>query len=188
MAISVAFGDDVLRRFANQIGAIGQGRARPGLARAVNRVTTMARTRVIRSITRTSSIPRRILVKAVKQRGAQFRGDGPLEGVVFASGSPISLKYFSSRQLSFGVRAKVYGQWTRFPGAFMGPRPGVIAPALGGHVFVRTTAARFPIERMKGPSVPEELVKDASSKAFEQVIESHLPGRVAHELGRLLPS
>ncbi len=188
MAVAFTYGDDVLRRYHNQIAVIGEGRARPALARALNRVTTMARTRVVREIARSSSIKRSIVTRAVRQRGASHTGSGPLESVIFATGRPISLKHFAARQLSYGVRAKVFGKWQRFPGAFMGPRPGTIAPSLNGHVFVRTTRARLPIEMLYGPSVPQELTRAAARQAFESVIASHLPLRVSHELGRLLPT
>lgn len=187
MSVSITYGDDVARQFANQIGAIGQGRARAPLARAVNRVTTMARTRVIRQVAVQSSIPRKILNRAIKRRGAQFRGSLPMEGVIYASGKPISLKHFKPRQMSYGVRVKIYGKMQRLEGTFMGPRPGVVAPALHGQVWQRTSAARLPIEMQYGPSIPAEMVKGESARAFEAVIASHLPTRVRHELGRLLP-
>jgi hypothetical protein len=186
-SVTIRPADNILRQFSNQINALGEGKARPALARSVNRVTSMARTRVIREVTRQSSIPRAMVAQAVKRRLARVNHAGPLEGVIWATGKPISLKYFRARQFSFGVKARVQGQWRRYPGTFMGPRPGSIAPKLGGHVFARTSAARLPIEMIFGPSVPEELVRGEARKAFEELVASHLPQRVRHELGRLLP-
>lgn len=182
--------DDVLRRFGNQIGALGSGQAHKALARAVNRTTNTVHGRVIRAVRKQSDIPTAIIRRQVKKRLAStnIAHGGAIEGVVWATGSPISLKHFRARQFGFGVKAKWGGEWHEYQSAFMGPRPGVIAKRLGGHVFVRTSSSRFPIEMLFGPSVPEELVTGESERAFEHTVATMLPQRVAHELGRLLPS
>ena len=184
MRIEIKPADDILRRYGNMIGALG-GQAHGALARAINRTTTTVHGRVIRAIRKQSDIPTAIIRRQVKRRLASVRG-GALEGVVFANGSPISLKHFRARQISTGVKAKVQGEWKHYQSAFMGPRPGVIAPRLNGHVFVRTSAKRFPIEMLFGPSVPEELVRGESVRIFEETVASMLPRRVEHEMGRLL--
>ncbi|MDP9590335.1 UNVERIFIED_ORG: hypothetical protein J2W19_002894 [Shinella zoogloeoides] len=70
----------------------------------------------------------------------------------------------------------------------MGKRPGVISRKLNGHVFIRTTKDRFPIEMLFGPSVPEEIVRGESERVFRETVADMLPKRVAHELGRMLDS
>ncbi len=187
MRVIVFPADDVLRRFGNQIGALGQGQAHMALARAVNRVTTTIHGRVIKAIRKQSDIPTAIIRRQVKKRLVKPGSGDALEGVVWASGKPISLKHFKARQFSFGVKAKFDGQWHSYPSAFMGPRPGVIAAKLGGHVWQRTSSSRLPIEMLFGPSVPEELVRGESERVFNEVVATMLPERVAHELGRLLP-
>lgn len=177
--------DDVIRRYGNMIGAVGGDRAHKALARAVNRVTNTVHGRVIRAIRKQSDIPTAILRREIGKRLASPKG-GAIEGVVWAKGKPLSLKYFKARQLSFGVRAKHGGKWHRYPSAFMGPRPGIISKRLGGHVYRRTTRKRLPIEMELGPSVPEELVRGESRRIFEQTVNEMLPARVAHELGRIL--
>jgi hypothetical protein len=179
--------DDVLRRFGNQIGAVGSARGRKALALAVNRVTTTIHGRVIKAIRKQSDIPTAIIRKQVKRKLAAHQASTAIEGVIWATGAPISLKYFKAKQFSFGVRTKERGAWQRYPSAFMGPRPGVIAKRLGGHVFIRTSAARNPIEKLVGTSVPEELVRDESERVFRETVETMLPSRVAHELARLMP-
>ena len=180
--------DGVLARYGNQLGALGEGNARKALARAVNRVTVAVHSRVIRAVTKQSSIPREIVRRSVHRRLARVSHAGAIEGVGWRAGKPISLKHFHARQLRFGVKAKVQGEWKRYAGAFMGPTPGVIAPRLGGHVFVRTSAARLPIEMLFGPSVPEEMVRGESERVFRDTVATMLPARVGHEIGRLLPS
>lgn len=186
-AITIKPADDILRRFGNQIGAVGSRQAHAALARAVNRTTVTVHGRVVRAIRKQSDIPTAIIRRQVKRKLASVKG-GVLEGVVFATGSPISLKHFRARQFAFGVKAKWGGRWREYQSAFMGPSPGVVAPRLGGHVFVRTSSARFPIEMLFGPSVPEELVAGESARIFEETVATMLPARVVHELGRLLPS
>ena len=74
-----------------------------------------------------------------------------------------------------------------FPGAFMGPRPGAIAPKLRGHVFIRTSNKRLPIKKLYGPSIPKEMIKDQSAATFQAEAPAILDRRIEHELGRLLP-
>lgn len=187
MRVIITPADDLIRRYGNQIGALGSGKAHAALARAINRTTTTVHGRVIRAIRKQSDIPTAIIRRQVKRRLASVKG-GALEGMVFATGSPLSLKHFRAKQFSFGVKAKWGGKWHEYQSAFMGPRPGTIAPKLGGNVFVRTSSSRLPIEMLFGPSVPEELVRGESARVFEEVVRTMLPARVQHELGRLLPS
>lgn len=179
--------DGVLRHFHNQIGALGGVEAHRALARALNRTTNTVHGRVVKAIRRQSDIPTSIIRASVGKRLVKPGGGGALEGEVWAKGKPLSLKVFNPRQLSYGVRVKFGKQWHRIDGAFMGPRPGVIASRLAGHVFVRAGKDRTPILLQEGPSVPEEMVRDESARVFEQTVGTMLPERVAHELGRLLP-
>jgi len=182
--------DKNLDRFGDAIAVLGTSRTRQALARAVNRVGTTAKGRAIRDVTYQSSIPRQLVKQQIVYRRAT---PGTLEGRIVAKGRPLSLKHFGALQLSYGVRAKVQRKLMRYLGAFMGPSPGVIAPKLGGHVFVRTTektwqnGRRLPIEMLFGPSVPEEMVKGRAAAQFERTVETMLPQRVEHELRRLLP-
>lgn len=179
--------DGVLRRFGNQIGALGEVEAHRALARAVNRTTNTVLGRVVKSIRRQSDIPTPIIRKAVGKRLVRPGAGGALEGEIWAKGKPLSLKVFNPRQLSYGVKVKFGRQWHRYDEAFMGPRPGVIASRLAGHVFVRASEDRNPILLQEGPSVPEEMIRDESARVFEETVGTMLPERVAHELGRLLP-
>lgn len=188
MRVIITPADDILRRFGNQIGAMGEGKAHQALARAVNRVTTTVHGRVIKAIRKQSDIPTAITRKSVGKRLVKPGGGGALEGEVWAKGKPLSLKVFRAKQYGFGVKAKWGGNWHRYPGAFMGPRPGVLADRLGGHVFVRISSKRLPIEQLFGPAVPGELVRSESARVFEATVATMLPERVAHELERLLPS
>lgn len=195
MKVTITPADGNLKRFANQLGALGSKKAHTALSRAVNRTTTTVQGRVIKAIAKQSDIPRGIIRQQLKRRtvSTNIEHGGSLEGVIWATGKPISLKYFRARQFSFGVKAKHGGKWHGYPSAFMGPRPGVIAKKLNGHVFVRTTdktwlskGKRAPIEKLFGPSVPAEMVRGESERVFRSTVREMLEKRVAHEIGRLL--
>jgi len=182
--------DDVLEQFGNQIAALGERSARPAFARAINRTTDMVRTRVIRALVRQTSIPRKYLVREVKTRkmSTKASSEEAFEGIVFAKGNPIPLAAFKPAQFSWGVRAKVWGRFQRFPGAFIYAGTWKSGqPVSRGNVFVRTTKESLPIEMMFGPSIPEEMVKGESLKAYEETVLTVLPARIRHEIGRLLP-
>ena len=179
--------DAVLARFTNQIEGLGS-KAEPALARAVNRTVDMVYTRTVRALVKQTSAPRAVVVAATRKRYASTRGGGgAIEGAIVATGKELSLKVFKPRQFQSGVKATVWGKRQLFPGTFMGPRPGAIAPKLRGHVFARTSKARLPIKKLYGPSIPKEMVKDQSAATFQSEAPAILARRIEHELGRLLP-
>lgn len=185
--VDIRFADDELLRFENMIGALGEAKARIGLARAVNRVTRTVNGRVIRAIAKQSSIPRLIVKRSVRMSLAAHQGTGPIAGMVIATGEPVPLKHFGARQFKFGVRARVWGKMQRFPGTFIFAgtfRSGKYVR--NGHVFQRSTSASLPIVRQDGPAVPDELVKNESLRVFEDTVRIMLPDRAMHELSRLL--
>ena len=188
MRIALTSADHNLARFGNAIAAIGDGHAQKAFARAVNRTATMVRTRVIRAVAKQSSIPQRIVRAQTRVIQARPGGGGAIEARIVATGARIPLREFDARQLSWGVRAKVWGSWQKFPGMFIYAGTYRSGQEVGnGHVFQRVTVASLPIEKQFGPSVPEEIVRGESAAAFYEVVDAVLPRRISHELGRLLP-
>jgi len=202
-SIHIRFADDELRKMENQIGALGEKKARVGLSRAVSRVTDMVYTATVRAIVKQSGIPRKVVLRAVHKSKPAQKGTGPIFGTVTASGYEIPLRDLGAKQLSYGVRAKVQGKWTRFPGTFIFAgtyRSGQEIAA--GHVFQRDGKKRLrqrqtkggrnrkwvqPIARVpSGVYVADELIRDQSLAAFEAIVRTKLPERAMHELGRLL--
>lgn len=74
--------------------------------------------------------------------------------VVLKEQSRLSLKAFGARQTKSGVSYKTSPRKgrKRIDSAFMGPRPGVIAQKLGGHVYKRKGQGRKPITKLMGAS------------------------------------
>lgn len=178
-----------ISRLANLIAAAGD-KAPLAIGRALNRAGDQARTKMRRTLAKQTGLKYRVISKALGTQRA-FRGasKGGLGGsnqyVIYSRGGDIALKYFSARETRKGVTAAPFGKRRVFPGTFMkgGRFPNRKDLGRGGHVFRRTGAARFPIEKQKsGVIIPEEMLKGETRDAFYSIVEAELPDRLAHEL------
>ena len=185
LVLLVEEADPIARRFGATLAAMGERRARFVLARTLNHSGAKAFTAVKRALRSQASIPAAIIARSMQARRAAGMGDGPLEYVITGRGRPLSLKLFSPRQDDVGTSAFVWGRRQMFVTSFMGPRPGIIAPRLGGHVFHRVSGSRLPIEMTFGPSVPKEMVEGQSAQAFRTSARG-IADRAAHEIAREL--
>ena len=193
MRITTAFADGhTVEGFEKRLADLGARKGQQALTRAIRRTQEKVRTDVTRAIVRQSSIPRARVRKSIALRRPQPVGAG-VEGIVESTGSQIPLKEFGARQFAYGVRAKVYGKSTRFPGMFiMGGTPSSGRPADQGHVLLNTRehnpkSGRENMPRRQfGPSVPEEMVKNEAKTAFENAVATTLPRRLDHEIARLI--
>jgi len=191
MQIVLRENDQVLRRFANALGALDEGLARKVMVRGLNRTGGPALTQVRRAIAKRTSAPMAIVrrqVVASKAWAGDGTGPGKLEFKVRATGRPLPLRVFRPTEFKFGIRARVWGSVQRFEGAFT--RGGLFPNRVelsrtGGNVFVRSGKARLPIEKMFGPSLPKELVEGEIVQVFEGAI-LRLGDDIAHELDREL--
>ena len=154
---------------------LGEGKARTVYRRAINHTGNKGFTKVKRSLARQVGLPQAQIIK----RGSlqKFTAGTVLEYVISSRGSAIPLKDFKARQFRYGVTASPWGTRRKFKSAF-------IVASIGGNVFKRSGAARLPIAKMWGPSIPRELVKDETADAFRDVSRD-LPKRVNHELIRM---
>lgn len=189
MRLTIRPEDQVLARYSNALGALGERDGHKALARAVNRTTDTVYSRVIRAIAKQSSIPTQIVRSQVHKRTVRPGHGDSLEGVIYATGQTLPLRVFKPRQFSYGVKVKLWGRMRRMEGAFIFAghfRSG--KEVAQGHVFQRVTSRSLPIAMQRGPAVPSEMVRDQSAKAFEDTVAQVLPARISHEIGRLLPS
>ncbi len=182
MQVQISPLDDIARQYGERLTQLGATKARVVMARAMSYEGAKAFTQVKRDLRKQTDIPRGHIEKGTSFKRA---GQADLSTVIKGTGREIPLKEFGARQFNFGTRAKVWGKMQRFPGAFMGPRPGAIALRLGGHVFHRTSASRLPIEKMYGPSIPKEIVKDQAPRAFYDSIPL-IAARVGKEIAAAL--
>ena len=151
----------------------GAERSADALRFAVNDAGNAARTQVVRTLGRQMGLP----YAAVRQ-GLSIRPAGrePVYEINSAGGY-LSLSSFDPKQRRAGVSARPWGQRRTFRSAFM----------VRGQVFRRTTRARFPIVKLWGPAMPQELVRGAVPGAFEDAVKERFPVRLAHHLERLFP-
>lgn len=189
--VTAKWKDDNLARFGNALAVLGERQARVALARAANHETRKAYTQVTRALARQTSAPVYIIRSQVKTQLAAHKlssraADTAIEARIVATGNYLPLKVFKPRQFSYGTRAKVWGRFQTYKRSFMGPRPGIVAARLDGHVMHRIFRDRTPIEMSWGPALPKEMIIDESKAAFETAMRG-LANRVGHEIARLLP-
>jgi hypothetical protein len=174
-----------INRFHNIAKSLGTRMPVIGM-RVVNFTGDRARTQVRRELPKQTGLKRKVIVKAVRVTRAST---GRLAYVMDAKGGDIALKHFGPRETRAGVSAAPFGKRQVFAGTFtMGGRfPNRVPLGMGGHVFKREGASRFPIEKQKsGVIIPAEMVKGATAQAFERTVTTVMPRRIQHELARLM--
>jgi hypothetical protein len=147
------------------------------LKRAVNDAGNAARTQVTRTLGRQIGLPYSTVRQGLTIRPALREPVYEINSV----GGYLSLRSFDAEQRRAGVSARPWGQRRVFRSTFM-------IRSLGGQVFRRTTQARFPIVKLWGPAMPQEMVRGAVPGAFEAAVKERLPLRLAHHLERLFPT
>lgn len=151
-------------------------RGKGAMRMAINDAGNYARTRVIRTLATQMGVPVSTVRQGLTTRPAMRELIYELGSV----GGYMSLKSFDATQRRAGVSARPWGRRKIFRGTFVIPR-------FGGHVFRRTTSARFPIAKLWGPAMPQELVRDKVPDEFERAANERLPARLRHHLQRLFP-
>ncbi len=157
--------------------AAGAERSADALRYAVNDAGNAARTQVVRTLGRQMGLPYAAVRQGLSIRPA--RREPVYE--INSTGGYLSLQSFGAEQRRAGVSARPWGQRRVFPSTF------IVRP-LGGQVFRRATKARFPIVKLWGPAMPQEMVRGAVPGAFEAAVRERLPARLAHHLEQLFPA
>lgn len=146
------------------------------IRRAVNDTGDKTTTLVSRALAKQVGVKYGTVKAALRQQRASF---GSLTYKIIAKGPALSLKEFGARQTSKGASAAPWNTRRVFPHSF-------IAPGMGGHVFVRTTDKRFPVKKLWGPAIPNELVRDASAATFEHTVDIEFPAYLEREVMAIL--
>ncbi|MFT3973315.1 MAG: hypothetical protein QM699_07660 [Amaricoccus sp.] len=183
MTVKLHFQNDEHVRFAEAVEKLGSERAATtAYRRGINRVGDTARTRVQKALAKQVGLT----LGGIKTHGSFAVSRANASSLAYAitsRGNHLPLRLFGARQFAYGVRARPWGRWQRFPGVFMfagHPRSGQLVNARGD-AFHRSTLASLPIERMFGPAVPVEMVKGVTADTFERTAAT-LPKRIAHEV------
>lgn len=163
--------DDVRVRFEAACRRVGAGTATRAFSMALNKEGRKAYTAHRRALVQQTSIPRSIVNSAMRFRSSTR---SRLSTRIVGSGRHLPLSVFRARQFSYGVRAKIWGRTQVFRSAFMVRR-------YGNTVFKRVGKARLPIERLWGPAVPVEMLRDEALAAWQA---QH--GKVLYEAQRLI--
>lgn len=195
MQITVNFKDDVLKRYANQLGALGQGKAEQALQRALNHTGAKAKTAVTKALTTQTGLKPAIIRRAVKT----LKGDaGSMSFTLRTEGGNVRLKFFGAKETQSGVSAAPWGARRVYGGTFMKAGWGnrwperFAKPNWNGQVFERAGGvtkfgkAKFN-NRRSDLYIPDELLTGETLQAFNSVINNDLMPRVAQEVARLLP-
>lgn len=161
---------------------MGREVAEKAFYRALNHEGRKALTQVKKDLVKATSIRYGDVSKALSTETAY---KGRLRYKIEASGRAIPLGSFAGvRQSKKGVTAKVWGRKQHFKSAF-------IVASLGRQVFKNVRgwnkkAGRYnQIEKLFGPSIPEEMMKPAVTKAFHKAGDG-VYERAKHELNRIL--
>lgn len=176
MQITISKADEVLTRFGNQLAALGDGKARIVMSRALNHEGDKGRTQVKRALVKQTGIKYGLINQAVK---TIYSSPETLVYTLEARGDETNLNLFGARQGKKGVSAAPWAQRRVFKSTFMVGR-------YGGKVFRRVGKARFPIKPLYGPNLAREIVKDETAETFRRGAAS-IADRVAHEIARELP-
>lgn len=187
MQIVVKDLDETRIRFEAMMLQFGEKDAALAFSRALNHEGRKTFTAVKRSLRKQTSIPAGMIARAMKFEGTK---KGHFRTIIEGRGSQLPLRLFGPKQFSYGVRAKVWGRHQSFKSAF-------IVGKLGGNVFHRTGdfgkmakgkykgRRREKIQRMFGPGIPQEMVKDETLDTFERSGNAVMD-RAMHELQRIL--
>ncbi|MDR9395671.1 MAG: hypothetical protein RI571_15360 [Roseovarius sp.] len=143
--------------FEAAVARVGEQGATRAFNRALNSEGGKVRTQVRRALRKQTGAKARLINRETRGIRSTFSN---LTYTIEARGNHLGLSHFSPRQFSYGVRAKPWGRWQRFEGAFL-------VGALANNAFVREGRARLPIRKMFGPAIPKEMVQDATRDAFE---------------------
>lgn len=160
-------------------------RLNQALSAAVNISAEQVERKAESLVTKAISLPSKRVKKGIWVRPKS--NAATLTAVVRGSGSLIPLKVFSAKEKGGGVTAKIWGASTFYPGGFIygGPKGGHNKPlGMGDHVFKRSGASRFPIERIPGASIADAMSQEAVMAANESFGVERLEANVLRQLKR----
>jgi hypothetical protein len=148
------------------------------VARAMRRVTEMARSRLVKRQSPRIKIPQGLIRKLTE---AHFNAGGNTQEIIVRSGW-IPLYKLGASQTRQGVTVKLRGSY----------RHAFLATMKSGHrgVFLRRDAdKRLPIRELFGPNPAHDITNnpDVYQAVVAEVVQEVLLPRFLHELGRILP-
>lgn len=187
MRVSLNLNDQVMKRFGDQLAALGAGQAAKVMARALNHEGDKVRTQVRTAISKQSGIAKGRL--GIITHGAS---GGNLTYTLSVTDREKNIAGFKARKVDGGISAQPWGTRRVFKGAFFlkskkGTQGAVGAGTEGGTLlaFVRKPGERKKLKPLFGPNLARELLKDESKEAFESNV-GLIVDRIGHEIGYLI--
>ena len=180
--IAIEINTKQLKKLKEAVGKAGKSFPRE-LSAAVNKVSTQTKTNIGREITKTVNIKAGIAKKQISTRN-KATAESPKAVVSLSKSNRIGLQHFGGRQNKTGVSYKIDKQGGRkiVAGAFMGPRPGVLAPKLHGGAFKRVGTERHPIIKLYGVSPFGAFVKNNYDKTEAVFIRTKLTAEIERRI------
>lgn len=124
------------------------------MATAINATAKVVKRELAKEVTTELAVPQKVVMKTLSQRKKASRTS--LDAIVqLAKTRRISLRQFGAKQTKAGVSYRISKREGRkfIPGAFQGPKPGVMKASWKGSVFARAPGAkRLPIIKQQGVS------------------------------------
>lgn len=164
------------------------------LAIVCNATAKKVRTHMSRQIREEITAKAGEVKKTLKQSKRANRGSLGA-AVTLSETQRLSLKAFGAKQTSTGVSYRISkkGGRKRVLGGFRGPRPGVVAPRLGGHAFKRTTRKRSPIVKLHGISPwgvytkrhMERETLDVGQRELDKQVQRRIRFRLLKKAGQI---
>lgn len=188
MTITIRWADDALNRFADRILRLQQEFPKV-LPQEINKVGNLAKTQVIRNLTKQTGLPRKTIVKAV---GNPLQANtGRLSYEMRTKGGQVRIKYLGAKEKQGGVTARPFGQTKFYAGSFMrgGAFPNRKEVAkFDGHAWRRLNSRGTRITQVKSDVViPTEMTKGATLAAFNRVAGPLFAQRIERVLDKLAP-
>jgi hypothetical protein len=202
-------GDGIIRLLGITDGIVRK-RHRVGLARALNHTGAQVVTRTKRELARQAGLPQSKLWSNGRTIGARRASPDNLVFEVISRGKAIQAAEFPhmvykrpkqgrdsrgrfmaiEKSAKQGVRVKLWQRQHVQRSGFKieaGVPWGRGVKARAGLYYRKDGTARFAnVYGMYGANLNKEMVKDASARAFHEVVAQKLAPRVAHEISRLM--
>ena len=174
MQLIITAQDQILARYGNELAALGEGKARKALSRALNHEGDKGRTHAKRALVKQTGIKYGAVDKAMATVRAT---PATLTYTLKARGDETNIAWFGGLKRRKGVSAAPWNKRRIFARSFIVPR--------FGRALIRTSKKRLPIRPLYGPNLARELVKDSSAAAWQGGV-TNIVVRVGHEIGRML--
>ncbi len=172
--ITATFNESEVAALARELESLGKA-LDPDLAVVVNKTTKKVRTVISREIRTELAAPARAVNKVLRI-GRRATKTSLGSSVTLLQTSRIPLRDFGAKQNRVGVSYRISKRGGRktLPGAFQGPKPGVIKASWKGHVFIRVGNSRLPIRHLKGPSPWGVFVKRGMAPKIQKTAQAEL--------------